>query len=662
MKPFSLLLGAWSALFGKKKASQIFLRLLAKSGNPKDDQLVLPALELVKEAFQRNKKLCLKISAHSAAVSIIGLIQLYTLKLASELETGELKIILLVWAFELETGELKIILLVMVALFSALTNQGYFFQHTFNLGGILKARIGKVISRAIGQKLSIANREKLREYVNDNGTPSSLEESISTAVGNDLPVVPKDLFIFAFYVLGTWMFFSWEYALALVVFCVLSLRLSKPALRKHQEIGKEAGKLKSKKQTITDDWTNYPRLHSDRGICRSRAQKLDVVSDEEVALHQDNAFQRTWLQSGPRSLGIFLLLSLMLPYAFFTQERGGFDAILIVWLVTSALAGWFSAVDFTFRLADKLGDLLKLGKFLELPHRKQGNVPMKGFRGFSLQGVKIHYKDRTLFPKGLDLKIHSGPPGKANKIALVGASGSGKSSLVRLLARDLENIPGESSRWTGKLSVRTDRQIVEMPVFTREVNRQWSGKCLVRMYQQEVEIEQTRLESYPQYVVMVPQETELLASLSIAGNIGLTLEEDKTRTPEEKQQVITQLAEALGLDGLGKKAQEQSGGQQKRTQIGSALAMAKDEPIALLFDEASSQLDQPTATFVAKVSERIIDLTGGAYILIAHSEYSIPDDCYVIVLGSAGEGIVEQGWKQDLAVNPASAYRELFPA
>ncbi|WP_217653580.1 hypothetical protein, partial [Seinonella peptonophila] len=90
------------------------------------------------------------------------------------------------------------------------------------------------------------------------------------------------------------------------------------------------------------------------------------------------------------------------------------------------------------------------------------------------------------------------------------------------------------------------------------------------------------------------------------------------------------------------------------------LAVRPAHPVAIMLDEAMSQLDQETAVFVLKAIEECATPYGDTVISIAHSEYAIHKDSYVIVLGPNGMGIVEQGWKAELASNPNSAYNQHF--
>jgi ABC-type multidrug transport system fused ATPase/permease subunit len=612
-----------------KSFSDRLLWKLAKSdGNPEEDQLVFASLNLLKKSFQQNKKLCKKIFFWSALTSLFGVVSFYVLKIALEADSTKVGI---PW-------------LVAAAFLYAVSGRSFPFTQTFHDGDILLSKTREYLIEKIAGKLKIVHRESLRKYLNENGKTWSLANSIPKSIGSDLPVVVKDPLIWLFNVAALW-FLAWEYAIALVAGCFLLLWLIKPAIRKNQEISKEAEKVASKLQTSLDTWSELPRLHSDRGISESTAQKLEDLSDQEVTIYQNNAYRRTWLVAGPRTLGVFLLLAFLFPYAVFVQHSKTIDVILLASFFSAGFLAFVSAIDFALQVADMRGELVKLGRLLGLPNRPEGHVQMQGFEGFDLQDIRIHYGDKTLFPNGLNLKIQSGTPavegkpGKAHKVAFVGPSGCGKSSLMDLLARNLENIAGNSTGWT--------------------------GECLVHSDGKAHSIDQIDLGTYPRYIISVPQETEVLSADSVERNIGLAVE---ALPSEQREQIVHKLSEMmhLPLDSLDKLSQEQSGGQRKRTQIGSALAVPSERllgashSVALLLDEALSQLDQETAIFVLKAIEELAATCGDTIIMIAHSEYAIYDDSYVYVFGPDGEGIIEEGWKWELASDPASAYNKVF--
>jgi len=216
--------------------------------------------------------------------------------------------------------------------------------------------------------------------------------------------------------------------------------------------------------------------------------------------------------------------------------------------------------------------------------------------------------------KGINLEIQ---PGK--KIALVGASGSGKSTIVALLQRfyPLED---------GKITIGgTD--IKDLP-----------------------------LSAYRRNIGIVPQEV-LLFGGTIRENILYgkpSAEEDEIIAAAKKAnawEFISGFPE--GLDTIvGERGVKLSGGQRQRVAI--ARAILKD-PAILLLDEATSSLDAESERLVQAALDGLME--GRTSIIIAHRLSTIRevDQIYVIDDGQ----IVEQGTHQELSLQEDGIYNNL---
>ena len=114
---------------------------------------------------------------------------------------------------------------------------------------------------------------------------------------------------------------------------------------------------------------------------------------------------------------------------------------------------------------------------------------------------------------------------------------------------------------------------------------------------------------------MVFQEGALFDSLTVAGNVGYKLLEQ--RLPED--QVRARVDEVLGFIGLGEFAErmpaELSGGQRRRVAIARAMAY---KPRILLYDEATTGLDPITADAVSNEIIKLRDVEGISSIIVTH--------------------------------------------
>jgi ATP-binding cassette subfamily B protein len=195
-------------------------------------------------------------------------------------------------------------------------------------------------------------------------------------------------------------------------------------------------------------------------------------------------------------------------------------------------------------------------------------------------------------------------PGQS--LAIVGATGSGKSTVAELIARSYDPDRG---------------RILLDGVDTRALS----------------------LEELRKNLGMVPQET-FLFSATVRENILLGAPDDGRL---ERVAEVSQLAEALpdlpnGYDTmLGERGINLSGGQKQRAAI--ARALAQDPPIFVL-DDALSAVDAHTE---ARILAGLRDaLAGRTSIIISHRLAAVRDADWIIVLD--GGMIVEQGVHADL--------------
>ncbi|KAL7470090.1 hypothetical protein ACHAXS_010333 [Conticribra weissflogii] len=164
-----------------------------------------------------------------------------------------------------------------------------------------------------------------------------------------------------------------------------------------------------------------------------------------------------------------------------------------------------------------------------------------------------------------------------------------------------------------------------------------------------IEVEQCQFdESIPQgeRVGMLFQQTTLLDSLTVAGNVCVALENcpsvvksnygkqgeksQFTITQQEKQATIKRLLETVGLNYLRdgpKRPSQLSGGMARRASLALQLAQHKH---VIVLDEPFAGLDHATAVGVAKELKRVREEKGTALILISH-EPEIVD----VVMGRA---------------------------
>lgn len=229
------------------------------------------------------------------------------------------------------------------------------------------------------------------------------------------------------------------------------------------------------------------------------------------------------------------------------------------------------------------------------------------------QNVHFHYPTRPDIPvlKGIDLDIKAG-----QKVALVGPSGVGKSTIIQLLLRFYRIAKGD---------IIVDEQ----------------------------SIYQMSLRDFRNNIALVPQEVILFGG-TIRENI---LYGKENATEEEvvsaaKQSNCWEFIQSFpeGLETLvGERGIKLSGGQRQRIAIARAILK---NPKILLLDEATSSLDSESEKVVQDALNKLMQ--GRTSIIIAHRLTTIRDvDCiYVLDNGK----IAEKGTHEELLLNENGIY------
>jgi cell division transport system ATP-binding protein len=204
------------------------------------------------------------------------------------------------------------------------------------------------------------------------------------------------------------------------------------------------------------------------------------------------------------------------------------------------------------------------------PMLRPGEGPMVVF-----ENVTKRYPPDVLALDDVSLSIDSG-----EFVFLVGASGSGKSTFVRLLIKELDVTEGRlmvGARDLGKLNKH------KVPYLRREIG------CVFQDY-------------------------KLLPRRTVAENVAYALEV----TGDSPRAIRRKVPEMLALVGLAEKASrypnELSGGEQQRVSIARAFV---NHPALLIADEPTGNLDPETSIGIMQLLYRI-NRTGTTVVMATH--------------------------------------------
>lgn len=194
-----------------------------------------------------------------------------------------------------------------------------------------------------------------------------------------------------------------------------------------------------------------------------------------------------------------------------------------------------------------------------------------------LENVSKQYKNKTVALRNVSCEI-----AKSEFVFLVGSSGSGKSTFMRLLLK--EEQPTEGNIWVaGKNIGELSRH--KVPFLRRNIG------CIF-------------------------QDFKLLPNKTVYDNVAFALEVIGRPNSVVRSQV-PQILELVGLSNKsGSLPSELSGGEQQRVSIARAFV---NRPLILLADEPTGNLDPNTSVGIMRLLDRI-NKTGTTVLMATHDQ------------------------------------------
>lgn len=478
------------------------------------------------------------------------------------------------------------------------------FSHmlSFKMKYFDKSAVGKLVTRAVSDI-----------------------ETIASIFSQGLFVIISDL-LKMLVVLGYMLYSSWQLTLVSLVvmpFILYATRVFQKAMKKaFEDVRNQVSNLNSFVQE---------RVTGMKIVQIFNREKIEYEQFKEINDKHRNAWVKTvWYNSiffpiaemaSSITIALIAFVGFKLIVANDSIEQAGVSIGTIIMFITLAqmlfrplrqIADKFNTLQMGMVAANRVFGILDTDSSIE----NSGSVTAQNLKGeINFEDVKFSYVDNELVLKGISFKVGSG-----DTVAIVGATGAGKSTIINLLSRFYEIDSGHI------LIDGTDTKDYELGSLRSEI-------------------------------AVVLQDVFLFAD-TILNNITLN---DSSITEQE----VVNAAKEIGVHkfistlpgGYHYNVKERgvmlSSGQR---QLIAFLRAYVSNPSILILDEATSSVDGYSEQLIQEATEKITQ--GRTSIVIAHRLATIKKADQIIVM-DAGQ-IVEIGSHHELLQNENGYYKNLY--
>lgn len=426
---------------------------------------------------------------------------------------------------------------------------------------------------------------------------------------------PEDLLISTLTVTGAFIamfFIEWRIALAMLIimpFCIFFVMKARFSMKSTS---------KSVKEQIANINAGIESSISGARVAKAFANEEYEIAKFEVGnnafLHAKNKFYKTMavFNSGTEFFIALFNVVVLLVGGLLIVNKAGFDSLTFITFMLYVSAFTSPLKRFASFFEQYMMGMAGFTRFLEILDTKSEIVDredaieigkVNGLIRF--EGVGFNYDGGRKVLHDVNLTIEPG-----EKLALVGPSGGGKTTLCHLLMRFYDvkegsiSVDGVDIRNYTQESLRRNIGIVQQDVFL------FAGSILEN-------IRYGRLDATDEEVVQAA--------------IRAHIHDEIMRFPDQYQTEV------------GERGVKLSGGQKQRISI--ARLFLKNPPI-LILDEATSALDSVTEYDIQKSFDELAE--GRTTLIIAHRLSTVQNADEIVVIDRTG--ILEQGTHEELIV------------